>query len=290
MKTEKEPFGFGKLKWVSTEYLENNLGKYIILDTQPNAHDYFMAHLPNARYLNESTLRAPIEGLPAQYITPKMAASLFNRAGLDNTKPVVVYTAKGGFKKWGDGLEQCMMAYSLLRMGHEEVYLLDGGMDKWMSEGRETSQEFPKYKEGGFKPKLREDFYINMAEVKESLGKDDTALLDARPGDVYRGEKGPWIRNGHIPGAVNLPWASLMADDNKAHLKPVEDIKEKAEKAGATKDKMVICSCGTGREATNEFTIFKYLFDYPRVKLYEGSFTEWSSYPENEIATGPNPR
>jgi len=67
MKTDKEPYGYGKLKWVSTAYLENNLNKYIILDTQPNAHDYFMAHLPNARFLNESTMRAPKKGLPAQY-------------------------------------------------------------------------------------------------------------------------------------------------------------------------------------------------------------------------------
>jgi len=290
MKTDNKPYGTGKLKWVSTEYLENNLDKYTILDTQPNVHDYFMAHLPKAHFLNESTLRAPIEGLPAQYITPEMAAKLFNRAGLDNKTPVVVYTAKGGFKKWGDGLEQCMMAYSLLRMGHKEVYLLDGGMDKWMSEDRETSQVFPKYKEGDFKPDLQKDYFLNMEEVKEHLKKEDTILLDARPGSMYKGETGPWIKSGHIPGAVNLPWSSLMTEENKAQLKPVDEIKNLVEKAGATKDKTVICSCGTGREATNEFTIFKHLLGYPKVKIYEGSFTEWSSYPDNKIAKGPKPQ
>lgn len=289
MKTDKEPYGYGKLKWVSTEYLENNLNKYIILDTQPNAHDYFMAHLPNARFLNESTMRAPKKGLPAQYNDPEVVAKLFNRAGLDNITPVLVYTAKGGFKKWGDGLEQCMMAYSLLRMGHNEVYMLDGGMDKWMSENRETSQKFYEYEDGKFKSEVQKDHFISMAEVKKALESDDTILLDARPGKFYTGSEGPWIRNGHIPGAINLPWASLMMDDNKAHLKPVDEIKSKAESVGATKEKLVICSCGTGREATNEFTIFKHLLNYPKVRLYEGSFTEWSSYPENKVVTGPNP-
>lgn len=223
-------------------------------------------------------------------LRPSMVAALFSRVGVSMEKPVVVYTAKGGWKGWGDGLEQCMMAYVLLRMGHRQVYLLNGGMDKWVAEGKKTNQVFPKIKPTSFRSELQEDFFVDMKQVKEMKDQKGVALLDARPGNVYRGEAGPWIKSGHIPGAVNLPWASLMDDKNKTLLKPLEEIKKLAEVAGATKNKTIICSCGTGREATNEFTIFKHLLGYPIVKIYEGSFTEWSSRPRNPVVKGPDPR
>ncbi len=92
------------------------------------------------------------------------------------------------------------------------------------------------------------------------------------------------------PGAVNFPWRKLMADDNPRQLKPDDVLMEMIEKAGITKDKTVICSCGTGREATEEFNLFKFYLQYPRVKIHEGAFSEWVSYPENETVTGKNPR
>jgi thiosulfate/3-mercaptopyruvate sulfurtransferase len=59
---------------------------------------------------------------------------------------------------------------------------------------------------------------------------------------------------------------------------------------GVREDKLVICTCGTGREATNEYLLLKHHLGYPRVRLYEGSFTEWTAYPENAVMTGPDPR
>jgi thiosulfate/3-mercaptopyruvate sulfurtransferase len=286
-----KPRGSGDLRWVSTEWLEEHLGNDLtVLDTQPDCHDYFLAHIPGSVELEEKTLRAPLRGLPAVILQPRLVASLFGRVGISNDKPVVIYTAKGGWRGWGDGLEQCMVAYVLLRMGHKKVYLLDGGMDKWIAEGRRTSQVFPRVKSVSFKPSLQEDFFLNMKRVKELKDKEGVILLDARPSNIYRGEAGPWIKLGHIPGAVNLPWASLMDEKNKALLKPLPEIKRLAEEAGATKDKMIICSCGTGREATNEFTIFRYLLGYPRVSIYEGSWTEWSSRPRNPVVKGSDPR
>ena len=80
-----------------------------------------------------------------------------------------------------------------------------------------------------------------------------------------------------------------MNPDNSTELKPVEEIRKLAEDVGATKDKLVICSCGTGREATNEYTIFKHLLGYPKVRIYEGSFTEWSMDPKREVASSSQP-
>lgn len=118
--------------------------------------------------------------------------------------------------------------------------------------------------------------------------KDDVMLLDARPPAMYEGQA-VWIKPGHIPGAVNLPWANLMTEDNSRLLKPEDEIKEILKEKGISKDKTIICSCGTGREATNEFLLFKSFLGYPDVKIYEGSFTEWTSFPDNPTKTGPKP-
>ena len=80
-----------------------------------------------------------------------------------------------------------------------------------------------------------------------------------------------------------------MDPNNTRLYKPVDEVRRLAEAVGATKDKIVICSCGTGREATLEFLTFKWLLDYPSVHIYEGAFTEWSAYPENPVVTGKNP-
>jgi thiosulfate/3-mercaptopyruvate sulfurtransferase len=81
-----------------------------------------------------------------------------------------------------------------------------------------------------------------------------------------------------------------MDADNTRLLRPDKEIEAILEEHDVTRDKLVICSCGTGREATNEFILLKWYLGYPRVKIYEGSFTEWSSYPDNPTVIGSNPR
>lgn len=279
-----------KVKWVSTNWLEKNLinPNLKILDIQPNIHDYISEHIPGAIYFNENLLRVPYGGKPGVYVSEEIIEKLYRRVGLMKHNPVVVYTGEGVFKGWGDGLEQTMLAYTLARFGHENVYILDGGLDKWKKEGKELTKEFPKVEETDFEVNVQDEYYVNMDEVKELKDKEDTILLDARPEKVYQGQ-GPWALAGHIPGAVNLPWKKLMTDDNPRQLKSDEEIQKIVEEVGATKDKLIICSCGTGREATNEFLLFKWYLNYPNVKIYEGSFTEWTSYPENPTVTGKTP-
>jgi thiosulfate/3-mercaptopyruvate sulfurtransferase len=283
------PGGSEKVKWASTGWLEDHLEDDItIIDAQPNGHDYIAEHVPGAVFLNEEFLRAAKRGLIGQFMCLKAVEPYYQRVGVRNGRPVVVYTGKGAVKGFGDGLEQTMMAYGLTRYGHNHVYILNGGMEKWKAENRPLTQDFPKLETGNFKGEVR-DYFIPYEEFKATKDRDDVVLLDARPPAVYEG-KGPWRKGGHIPGAINLPWASLMSPDNTRLLKPDEEIMTKVEAAGATKDKLIICSCGTGREATNEFNLFKWYLGYPRVKIHEGAFTEWTSYPENPTVLGKNPR
>lgn len=285
------PEGSSHVKWVDTDWLKGHLNDNMsIIDVQPNIHDYIMEHLPGAVHLDQEFLRSTKGGLPGQFMSPEAVAPYFNRAGVTMDRPVLVYSAKGSSKGWGDGLEQTMMAYGLTRSGHDQVRILDGGLERWKADGGELTQEFPRMDgNGDFRGREMKDYYVGYDEFKDIKDNDGTVLLDARPAAVYEG-KGAWPKAGHIPGAVSLPWASLMSKDNPRQLKPDQEIQELIGKAGATKDKSIICSCGTGREATNEFNLFKWYLGYPDVRIYEGSFTEWSSHPENPTVTGPSPR
>jgi thiosulfate/3-mercaptopyruvate sulfurtransferase len=285
------PKGEGTVKWVSTQWLAEHLRDedLQILDVQPDVHDYFMEHIPGARYMNQGLLRVPLQGMPAMYAPAEAIQANVRRVGLDLDVPVVVYTGVGPFKGWGDGLEQTMMAYSLARFGHRNLYVLDGGVEKWKAEGRPLDQKFPDVDESDWSVDVQRDYFVDYDQLVAMKDREDVILLDARPPEFYQGQ-GPWIKPGHIPGAVNLPWKTLMDPDNTRLLKPDSEIEQILDKHGVNPDKTVICSCGTGREATNEFLLFKFYLGYPDVKLYEGSFTEWSSYPDNPIVTGPNPR
>ena len=285
------PYGSGTVKWISADWLHENLKKQkmIILDVQPNIHDYIEQHVPRAIYLIEGLLRTYIDGMPARYVPPDTIQPVLRYAGLRPGVPAVVYTGTGAAKGWGDGLEQTMMAYSLARFGHDCVYVLDGGLDKWKGEGKPLTKEFPKSSTSDFTVRVQSDFYIQYEEFKAAKDRKDVMVLDARPPDVYEGHS-YWIKPGHIPGAVNVPWASLMNDANKSLLKSDEEISAILKANDVRPEKTIICTCGTGREATNEFILFKWYLNYPSVKIYEGSFTEWTAYPENPTVTGKNPR
>lgn len=285
------PYGEGKVKWVNTDWLADHLDdeNLMRLDVQPNVHDYIKEHIPGAVYMNEGLLRIPLRGLPAQYVSADVMELLFRRVGLRPEIPVVVYTGVGPFSGWGNGLEQTMMAYTLVRFGHDNVHVLDGGIDKWKAEERPLTQTFPEVEESDFNAVDRSEYRVEYDEFRALKDRGDVIVLDARPGNVYEGQ-GPWIKAGHIPGAVNVPWKSFMDPDNPRLLKSDEEIQAIIEEHEITPDKTVICSCGTGREATNEFILFKWYLDYPKVRIYEGSFTEWSSYPDNPTVLGKKPR
>lgn len=288
------PQGDGVVKWVSTTWLEEHLNdkNLMILDIQPNVHDYIQGHIPKATYINEGLFRIH-RRIPSFWLPPDVIQGILRNIGIRREMPVVIYTSPGPLsictKFIGDGLEQTMAAYTLARYGHPSVYVLDGGLTKWKEEKKLLSQEFPSIPESDYRVTLKSEYYISYDEVRFMKDRPDVTLLDARPSPVYEGQ-GPWPKPGHIPGAVSLPWASLMNEKNKMLLKPEEEIRSMVKEKGATPEKTIICSCGTGREATNEFILFKWFLKYPKVKIYEGSFTEWISYKDNPTVLGKNPR
>lgn len=281
--------GDGKVKWVSTEWLgDNQDAEIMIFDVQPDVHDYIKEHIPRAFYLNEWFFRQMQGNNPADYIPADAIQIIFMNLGIRKDIPTVVYTGKGAFSKRGEGLGQTMAAYTLVRFGHDNVYILDGGIDKWKEEERELTKIFPTAEESEFELELRKDYYVEYDELKRIKDNDDVILLDARPFKYYAGPS-MWNKHGHIPGAKSLQSATLMHPKNRQLLKPMDEIKSMVEERGANPDKTIICYCGTGREATNLFLVFKWYLGYPNVKIYEGSITEWTQKDDNPTVIGPNP-
>ncbi|HUW32224.1 MAG TPA: sulfurtransferase [Planctomycetota bacterium] len=283
------PHGNDAVKWVSTDWLAQHIGDkdLMIVDTQPDVHDYFRRHVPGATYMNEGLLRVPLNGMPTCYIPDEAMQMILRRVGIRAEVPTVVYSGSGGFKCGGDGLEQTMLAYSLIRFGHQNIYILDGGMDKWMAERKPVSQDFPTIRQSDFTVDVHGEYLLTYNEFKRIKDDEDVMVLDVRPARFYEGQ-GPWTKPGHIPGAVNLPWMDLMDHKNKRLLKPDDEINEMLRKLDIAPDKTLITSCGTGREATNVFLLLRFYLGFPNVRIYEGSFTEWVAL-DNPTVVGSQP-
>lgn len=288
---KKYPYGKGAVKWVSPAWLEEHLEEsdLTVVDVQPSIHDYIQEHIPGAVYMNEGLLRVPLNGLPNCYLPSEAMQPILRRLGLRTGVPAIVYTGIGPMKKQGDGLEQMVVAYALARFGHDNVYILDGGVDRWKAEGRPLAKEYPRVEESDFVVQVRHEYFIKYAEFKAMMDRDDVLLLDSRPADVYQAQW-HWSKGGHIPGSINVPWINFFDAENARLLKPVGEIQAVLDRHKITPDKTIVCFCGTGRKATSQFVVLKWYLGFPQVKLYEGSFTEWSAYPDNPTVTGKNPR
>jgi thiosulfate/3-mercaptopyruvate sulfurtransferase len=279
--------------WVSSEWLEDHLDNNppVIVDCRQQTHAYFHEHIPGAIHLHEALLRMHIGRHPVQWISPASAEILFSLLGVEQDCPVVVYSEtkprSTSSAITSDGLEQSLVAYSLARFGCRKVLILDGGFSKWKGEDRPLTQDPGISRPSSFTVDMQIGFLAGYAACLSLKGNPETMLLDTRPASWYEGQ-GPWMKPGHIPGAVNLPATLLMDDKNTTLLKPEEEIRNILFACGATPEKTIICSCGTGRTATLVFLILKFYLGYPDVLMYEGGFTEWSSYPDNPVVTGKN--
>lgn len=267
---------------VSAQWLEEhaNYANLRVVDVRQNVYDYFTGHAPNAVHLADSAMRFPSGGYPTQYPETFMIGQLFARAGIKKGDRVALYSD-------GDGvLGATMIAYLLERIGHSDIVIVDGGWRDYKST-QKTSQEYPQYKPAGYDALDNRGVRATLDDVKAAIGKAGVKFVDARPPDVFRGEVKIWSRNGHIPGAVNIPWKLLVEDNNTHKLKTLADMKAVYASKGVKETDDIIVYCGTSREASLEYFVLKHLLKYPKVRLYEGSWAEYSSHAQLAAETGP---
>ncbi len=251
-----------------------------VLDVRQNVYDYFAGHVPNAVHLADSAMRFPFEGYPTQYPDTYMIGDLLARAGVKKGDRVALYSD-------GDGvLGTTMIAYLLERIGHSDIVIVDGGWRDYKATQR-SSQDYPQYKPARYDTLDNRNVRATLDDVKAAIGKDTVKFIDARPPDVYRGEVKTWIRNGHIPGAYSLPWKTLVEENNSHKLKPIADLRAAFAAKGIKETDDIIVYCGTSREASIEYFVLKHLLKYPKVRLYEGSWAEYSNHAALAVETGP---
>lgn len=268
----------------AAERLNNSQLK--ILDVRTNPLAYIEGHLPGAVNIADAAYRGPNGFLPVQIWDPEKLASLFGRAGVGNSDTVLVYS------DGNDVLGATLVAYLLERSGVKNIAVLDGGYKGYKDAGLPVTKEYPRYKAARFSPKDNREFRVDIKQVEQLTGK--STFVDPRPPALFSGEQQVFIRNGHIPGARNIPWPTFTEANNANEslknphkLKPLSELKAILEAKGVTPDKDVIVTCSTGREASLQYLVLKHLLKYPKVRIYEGSWTEYSA-SNLPVETGPD--
>jgi thiosulfate/3-mercaptopyruvate sulfurtransferase len=185
----------------------------------------------------------------------------------------------------GDVTTAARAFVTLDRLGlADRTHILDGGLEAWKAEGRVVSTEAPKPRRGRLTPKPRADVLADLAYMSSHYRDQGVRVVDARPGGAYRGSAGTGTpRGGHIPGAVNVPYSSLI--DSTGRYLPVDSLKTRFETAGVHPGDEVISYCYIGRTASPVYVAARMLGH--RVRLYDGSFEQWSRRIELPVEGEP---
>ncbi len=208
---------------------------------------------------------------------PEDFARRLGAAGIGNDTAVVFY---------GEGVQFGVYAWWTFKYcGHDKVFLLNGARNLWANEGRPLTTDVPPpAKPVQYRPVARnESMRIGYQEVLAGLGKPEPVLLDGRTPEEYSGERvnGPGgpdhgaLRYGRIPGAKHLYFEELLNKDRS--FKPVAELRRLVEARGASPDKDVVTYCRMSHRATLLYFALTELLGYRKVRIYDGSWTEWGN-------------
>jgi thiosulfate/3-mercaptopyruvate sulfurtransferase len=259
-------------EWVAQH--RNDAGvKLVEVDVDTSA--YRQGHVPGAIGWNWST---QLEDQVRRDIPSKESwEKLLSESGITNNDTIIFY---GDNNNWF-----AAFAYWVAKMyGHDNVKLMNGGRKKWELEKRDLVTDEPKlsasqYKVGKTDTSLR----ALQGDVAKHIGGGGNALVDVRSPAEFTGEvlAPPGLqetaqRGGHVPGAKNVPWLQGVNEADGTFKSP-EELKARYERDGITPDKDVIAYCRIGERSSHTWFALHELLGYPKVRNYDGSWTEWGS-------------
>ena len=257
----------------------------------PSAREkYVEAHIPSAAFVDlDGDLAQP--GGPGRhpFPTPERFGALLARLGIGEQTRVVVYDD-------GPGAYAARLWFMLRAHGHAATSVLDGGLAAWKAAGfpLASGDEVPTPiapRALQLDPKLVADrAYVRNVLLTPQVGAPGgPLLLDARARPRYRGDFEPLDKKaGHIPGAVNAPYEESLRSAEDPRFKSTDELRRLFEAVGAGKASEVVVSCGSGVTACHDALALE-LAGFPLPRLYVGSFSEWSSLPDEVVATGSEP-
>jgi thiosulfate/3-mercaptopyruvate sulfurtransferase len=251
---------------ISGDELEANLSKAGLVVIDARSAGYEAGHIPGAISLEWSDYVKEDMNLK----TTRELEDQLGEAGLSNDMVFVVYDDTTA--SWGAaGRVFWMLEY----LGCDKVHMLNGGWDKWISDGRATEMGINTLPRARFAARVQDDALMNKDRLADRLGDDDFVVVDSRTDEEYNG----WTlygeaRGGHITGAVQLPYAGFFKEDKT--ILDYDVLKELFESHGITSDKEVTAYCTVGIRSGFIYFVLRTL-GYPRVSNYDGSISEWSA-------------
>jgi thiosulfate/3-mercaptopyruvate sulfurtransferase len=251
-------------QWVADHLKDPTL---VLLDVGEKS-DYEHGHIPGARFLDYEKISTPHgSGLMLELPPVEQLVKVFEEVGVSDSSHVIVYFND----EWVTPTARVYLTLDYLGLRGRVSYL-DGGMQAWRKEGRPVSTETPKFAKGKLTPHPRSDVIAKIDLVQQDLHKPGVAIVDVREPKCYGTAASCYgEREGHIPGALNIPWEVLVGDDYK--LKSPDELRKIFQAAGVKPGDEIIAYCHIGQRASLVYLVSRSLGHDAR--LYDGSFEEW---------------
>ena len=274
---------------VSTDWLAAHLhdpdlriidGSWHMEATGRDAHaEYMAAHIPGARFFDIDAIASPRRPLPHMAPQPEMFVSRLRAMGIGDGHQVVVYDNS-------DVRSAARVWWTFRLMGKTDVAVLDGGFAKWRAEGRQVEDLPPITRDRHMTVQRQAARVRDVTQVAAAAKLGDHVIIDARGPGRFRGddpEPRPGLRQGRIPGSKNVPMGQLYNDDGT--MKSVPELRAAFEAGGVDLSRPAITTCGSGITAASLALALERLGKRDW-SVYDGSWTEWGSYPDLKIETG----
>jgi thiosulfate/3-mercaptopyruvate sulfurtransferase len=275
---------------VSTEWLAAHIdrydvrvidGSFTLPGVKPTAQEaYAKQHIPSAVFFDIEAISDHANPLPHMLPSDQEFAAATARLGLGDQHRIVVYDIAG--------FNSAPRVWFMLRaFGHRHVALLNGGLPKWLAEGRPVTALVPQPRAANFTAKLDPALVRDRTQILANLTQKREQVIDARAAPRFAGsapEPRPGLRAGHIPGSINLPYDKL-ADPKSRTLLPAPEIERRFREAGVKRGQPIITSCGSGVTAC-ALAFGLHLIGWPAAAVYDGSWSEWGLPGDTPVETG----
>jgi thiosulfate/3-mercaptopyruvate sulfurtransferase len=273
---------------VTTQWLADHLHDpgLVVVESDEDVLLYDTGHVPGAVKIDwHLDLNDPVT---RDYVDGARFAQVMADNGIGRDSTVVLYGDKNNW--WA---AYALWVFSLF--GHPDVRLLDGGRAAWVAEGRPMTRDLPAPEPAEYPVVVRDDSVLRafQQDVLAHLGRP---LVDVRSPGEYSGEllhmpdypQEGAMRGGHIPGAMNVPWARAAAEDGRFRSR--EELEAiYAGEAGLRPDDEIVAYCRIGERSSHTWFVLTHLLGYPSVRNYDGSWTEWGNSVRVPVARGSEP-
>jgi thiosulfate/3-mercaptopyruvate sulfurtransferase len=261
---------------VETQWVEDHLDddSIRIVEVDENPALYAETHIPGAIGFDwQKDLQDQVK---RDFLGPQAFGELFGSRGISNDHTVVLY---GDRNNWFAAYTYWYLKY----YGHDRVLLMNGPREKWIEEGRPCSTETPSHPATTFDAREPDESIRAMRDEMLQLVGTGTRLVDVRSPQEFSGELIAMAgyeqegaqRSGHIPGAINVPWAQAVRDDGT--FKSAEELRELYQGKGALGGDDIVAYCRIGERSAHTWFVLHELLGQDNVRNYDGSWTEWGN-------------